>query len=160
MREGRREQTSNCVKVTLIARKTQKEAPSASVPPSLFDNDSPEYQVLEWVDTEGNLQLEIARVQRDSTVFGLKFSNRLQLRVLAFSHVCVCGVTQPKRVYLWAVVVWGIMVERSILRFSHFQMSRGTHGIQPADIGWPTGNGKQQSCSQACCLAQLCLAAA
>ena len=35
-----------------------------------------------------------------------------------------------------------------------------THTIQPADIGWPTGNGKKLSNSQACCLAQLCLAAA
>ena len=32
--------------------------------------------------------------------------------------------------------------------------------VQPADIGWPTGNGKKLSCSQACCLAQLSLAAA
>ena len=32
--------------------------------------------------------------------------------------------------------------------------------IQPADIGWPTGNGKKLSNCQACCLAQLCLAAA
>ena len=32
--------------------------------------------------------------------------------------------------------------------------------VQPADIGWPTGNGKKQSNSQPCCLAQLCLAAA
>ena len=31
--------------------------------------------------------------------------------------------------------------------------------VQPADIGWPTGNGKKLSSSQACCLAQLCLAA-
>ena len=28
-----------------------------------------------------------------------------------------------------------------------------------ADIGWPTGNEKKVSNSQACCLAQLCLAA-
>ena len=32
--------------------------------------------------------------------------------------------------------------------------------VQPADIGWPTGNGKELSNSQACCLAQLCLEAA
>ena len=32
--------------------------------------------------------------------------------------------------------------------------------LQPADIGWPTGNGKKLSKSQACCLAQLCQAAA
>ena len=32
--------------------------------------------------------------------------------------------------------------------------------VQPADIGWPTGNGMKLSTSQACCLAQLCLAAA
>ena len=32
--------------------------------------------------------------------------------------------------------------------------------VQPADIGLPTGNGKKQSNSQACCMAQLCLAAA
>ena len=32
--------------------------------------------------------------------------------------------------------------------------------VQPADIGCPTGNGKKLSKSQACCLAQLCLAAA
>ena len=32
--------------------------------------------------------------------------------------------------------------------------------VQPADIGWPTGNGMKLSNSQACCLAQLCLAAA
>ena len=32
--------------------------------------------------------------------------------------------------------------------------------LQPADIEWPTGNGEKLSCSQACCLAQLCLAAA
>ena len=32
--------------------------------------------------------------------------------------------------------------------------------IQPADIGWPTGNGKKLSNRQACCLAQLCLAEA
>ena len=32
--------------------------------------------------------------------------------------------------------------------------------VQPADIGWPTGNGKKLSKSQACCLAQLCLGAA
>ena len=32
--------------------------------------------------------------------------------------------------------------------------------IQPADIGWPTGNGKKLSKSQACCLSQLCLGAA
>ena len=31
--------------------------------------------------------------------------------------------------------------------------------VQPADIGWPTGNGKKLSCTQACCLAQLCLGA-
>ena len=31
--------------------------------------------------------------------------------------------------------------------------------LQPADIGWPTGNGKKLSCTQACCLAQLCLGA-
>ena len=34
------------------------------------------------------------------------------------------------------------------------------NGVQPADIGWPTGNGKELNNSQACCLAQLCLAAA
>ena len=27
--------------------------------------------------------------------------------------------------------------------------------VQPADIGWPTGNGKKLSCSQACCHAWL-----
>ena len=27
------------------------------------------------------------------------------------------------------------------------------HSIQPADIGWPTGNGKKVSNSQACCCA-------
>ena len=32
--------------------------------------------------------------------------------------------------------------------------------VQPADIGWPTGNGKKLSNTQACCLAQLCLNAA
>ena len=32
--------------------------------------------------------------------------------------------------------------------------------LQPADIGWPTENGKKLSNSQACCLAQLCLAPA
>ena len=32
--------------------------------------------------------------------------------------------------------------------------------VQPADIGWPIGNGKKLSNSRACCLAQLCLAAA
>ena len=32
--------------------------------------------------------------------------------------------------------------------------------LQPADIGWPTGNGKKLSNCQACCLAQLCLDAA
>ena len=32
--------------------------------------------------------------------------------------------------------------------------------IQPTDIGWPTGNGNNLSNSQACCLTQLCLAAA
>ena len=32
--------------------------------------------------------------------------------------------------------------------------------LQPADIGWPTGNGKKLSNCQACCLPQLCLAAA
>ena len=32
--------------------------------------------------------------------------------------------------------------------------------LQPADIGWPTGNGKKLSNCQACCLSQLCLGAA
>ena len=32
-------------------------------------------------------------------------------------------------------------------------------GVQSADIGWSTGNGKKLSNRQACCLAQLCLAA-
>ena len=32
--------------------------------------------------------------------------------------------------------------------------------LQPADLGWPTGNGKKVSNSQACYLAQLCLATA
>ena len=34
------------------------------------------------------------------------------------------------------------------------------HSVQPADIGWPTGYGKELSNCHACCLAQLCLAAA
>ena len=34
------------------------------------------------------------------------------------------------------------------------------HRLQGAATGWPTGNGKKLSNSQACCLAQLCLAAA
>ena len=34
------------------------------------------------------------------------------------------------------------------------------HPVQPADIGWPTGNGEKLSNSQACCQAHLCLAAA
>ena len=29
----------------------------------------------------------------------------------------------------------------------------GVTTVQPADIGWPTGNGKKVSCIQACCLA-------
>ena len=33
-------------------------------------------------------------------------------------------------------------------------------GVQGGWGGWPTGNGKKLSYSQACCLAQLCLAAA
>ena len=32
--------------------------------------------------------------------------------------------------------------------------------LQPANTGWLTGNGRKLSNSQACCLAQLCLAAA
>ena len=36
----------------------------------------------------------------------------------------------------------------------------GKFALQPADIGWPTRNAKKLSNSQACCLAQLCLAAA
>ena len=36
----------------------------------------------------------------------------------------------------------------------------GESQLQPAGIGWPTGNGKKLSCTQACCLAQLCLAEA
>ena len=68
-----RERSSNCVKVTLIATKTQKEAPSLCLDPfPLFDNDSPEYQVL-----EGNPRLEIERVQRDlmrHSILDSKFS--------------------------------------------------------------------------------------
>ena len=37
---------------------------------------------------------------------------------------------------------------------------RSSWNLQPADIGWPSGNGKKWSNSQACCVAQLCLAAA
>ena len=37
---------------------------------------------------------------------------------------------------------------------------QGLLHVQPADIGWPTGNGKKLSNSQACCLDQLCLDAA
>ena len=43
------------------------------------------------------------------------------------------------------------------------EMSDGiskTDTVQPAVIGWPTGNGKKLSNSQACCLAKLCLAGA
>ena len=42
------------------------------------------------------------------------------------------------------------------------KMSSSKKGLrlQPADIGLPTGDGKKLSNSQACCLAQLCLAAA
>ena len=43
------------------------------------------------------------------------------------------------------------------------EMSDGiskTDTVQPAVIGWPTGNGKKRSNSQACCLAKLCLAGA
>ena len=32
--------------------------------------------------------------------------------------------------------------------------------VQPRDIDWPTGYGKELSNCHACCLAQLCLAAA
>ena len=35
-----------------------------------------------------------------------------------------------------------------------------TISVHPADIGWLTGNGNKLSNSQACWLAQLCLAAA
>ena len=41
---------------------------------------------------------------------------------------------------------------------SRLQMGLGI--LQPVDPGCPTGNGKKLSNSQACCLAQLCLAAA
>ena len=34
------------------------------------------------------------------------------------------------------------------------------NSVQPADIGWPTGNGNKLSNRQACCQAQLCLSAA
>ena len=43
------------------------------------------------------------------------------------------------------------------------QIERGTSSllsVQCSCSGWPTGNGKKLSNSQACCLAQLCLAAA
>ena len=50
------------------------------------------------------------------------------------------------------------------VRSAHYSISfvkpLAALGIQPADIGWPTGNGKKLSNSQACCLAQLCLIAA
>ena len=45
------------------------------------------------------------------------------------------------------------------LKNKHLSHASDKRLLQPADIGWPTGNGKKLSCSQACCLAQLCLAA-
>ena len=50
---------------------------------------------------------------------------------------------------LWIMRVW-VRNKRSTVYFN----------VQPEDIGWTTGNGKKISNSQACCLAQLCLAAA
>ena len=45
------------------------------------------------------------------------------------------------------------------LRLGFLPAARKTQ-VQPVDIGWPTGYVKKLSNCQACCLAQLCLAAA
>ena len=46
------------------------------------------------------------------------------------------------------------------LSLQHFAFQWDGTRVQGGWGGWPTGNGKKLSYSQACCLAQLCLAAA
>ena len=46
------------------------------------------------------------------------------------------------------------------MELAHHQAGLFFQLVQSADIGWPTGNGKKLNNSQACCLAQKCLAAA
>ena len=50
--------------------------------------------------------------------------------------------------------------KRSIGSMHHFNSNTAIAHLQPADMGWPTGNRKKRSNCPACCLAQLCLAAA
>ena len=62
-------------------------------------------------------------------------------------------------------VVLQVVVGRPLVEVSHLKVPISPHyanhsSLQPADIGWPTGNGKKLSNCQACCLAQVCLAAA
>ena len=53
---------------------------------------------------------------------------------------------------------FGVCVRRRLNGFLGLSLNDRTI-LQPPDIGWPTGNGKKLINSQACCLAQLCLAA-
>ena len=56
---------------------------------------------------------------------------------------------------LMACVAEVVVVEKC-----EFRLFRLSPQVQGGWGGWPTGNGKKLSYSQACCLAQLCLAAA
>ena len=49
---------------------------------------------------------------------------------------------------------------RSTSSGGNLELANAFDSLQPADIGWPTGNGKKLSKSQGCCLAQLCQAVA
>ena len=51
-----------------------------------------------------------------------------------------------------------LLIELSAGQTEDFFSLEGT--VQPADIGWPTENGKKLSNCQAFCLVQLCLGAA
>ena len=70
-------------------------------------------------------------------------------------------VREKRRAFLALLLVFAPPLFAQLLCANLKLLLRIMHlSVQPPDIGWPTGNGKKVSNSQACCLAQLRLAAA
>ena len=81
---------------------------------------------------------------------------------LLYAHLLDADGNRLTYTHFTAKVVWNSMIDITFNRSVYVKANKVNIGytVQPADIGWPTGNGKKLSNSQACCLAQLCLGAA
>ena len=106
---------------------------------------------MEWISGGGGDEDPLRQNNRREKTWkseGVSAPSFLSFFSIIFCPSVSVPAAAPLRVVAW-LVMSSVRNSNLGLCFFAFKCCVSQLSVQPADIGWPTGNGKKQSCSQA-----------